>query len=569
MADSNSFDRLVSGLTEAERKDMLGKMKSPDDSDNNDRRFMDEGDDSIPIAEQLKGESLLLRLWLWIRSLISNVNIEELYIEKRLSYLASKIDKKFPGLIDYKRSLLLSAFYNKLVELKLSADFFRPYLAAIEDSEGDFYVYLGNYVMPQVAKDMDEHVDPYSNSVTLGAKPEIRMGLLRKMEDVMNGIPQDQKAIMYSSVRACEWLRSFARLPIARMLTYFTSLVEGANTCSFGQISSELSDFARIMCNSVPLTEEVLQALYLFSTKKKHMVAYEDDMSGNSSDEFVSKAMAQLSMINMFVQTVPLKSICCLIFNDLQVNIGNFVGGEDWFVKYKANWKRIFDQKWTAWANDCKKEGLRHSLELNFKLEQFPMLPERPWAGLWGTGLPYRYELTSGFLYWYFKDVFPSYELTLKTLMLEADFVKKDNRVEFTDAFNTLVQVSIDLANFARRISVSGDIGMLLTKLRDEKLRTLQGSQKAESLVRSAESDMASIIVHFGDASRVIELVLSGVFLEKKDPRYDGLSNFNHIQGKDNESFKHKLTDVRNSLANVLALIKELEPIDTPSLITK
>jgi len=568
MANNNSFDRLVSGLSDSERKELLGKMKSDDDSSK--PAAMHSSDEDVDVGEfpeQIKQESIILRLWLWIKSIISNTSVEELYNERKISVIAHKIEKVAPGLIDYKREQILSPFYNKLIELKLCADFFRPYVSAVDDADGDFYVFLGSFLMNEVSKEMDSKVDPYSNPVTLGARPEIRMGLLKKMDEIMSSIPSGQKANMYAGVRACEWLKNFCKFSFPRMLTYFTSIVDGVNTCQFGSISGEIGDFAKVMCNGMPVDDEVLHAIYVYAVRNKKSSDLDTSENGNSADSFVTKAKAQLSMINSFIQTVPLKSLCCVVFNDVHPNIGTFTGGEDWFVKYKSTWKKLFDQKWTAWTNDCKKENLRHSLEINFKRQEFPMLPDRPWVKLWGTGLPFRYELTGGFLAWYFKEIFPAHELVLKTIMLEGDFIRKENRVEFTDAFNTLVQVSIDLDSFVRRLGSGGDIGVMLAKIAEEKMRTLQGSQKAEALVRSAESDMASIIVHFGDASRIIELVMSGIFQERTNPNFDGLSNLNHVQGRDNEQFKVKLRNARESVANALGLLKELEPIDTPSFL--
>ncbi len=565
MAENNSFDRLVTGLSDSERKDLLEKMQAGAGSQNT--ASMHSVDDYVELgnfAEQIKQESIFLRIWLWLKSIFTNSGVEELYNERKIAYIARRLNKTAPDLIDYGREIILSSFYNKLVELKLCADFFRPYLAAIDDNDGDFYVFLGSFMMEQVTQEMDKNVDPYSNSIEVGAKPEVRMGLLRKMDDILSTISQNERRGMYAAVRSVEWIKNFCHINFTRMMNYFTSLTDGVNTCSFGSIAGELGDFAKVMCNGIPVQEAVLEALYLFSIKKRHVIA-DETPGATPAREFIEKAHAQLSMIDMFIQTVPLKLLCCVVFNDVNPNIGTFTGGEDWYAKYKAKWKKLFDQKWSQWSNDCKKENLRHSLTMNFKLENFPVIPNRPWKKMWGSGIHFRYELTGGFLLWYFKETFQTHELTLKTLMLEGDFVKKDNRVEFTDSFNALVQVSIDLANFGRRVSDAGDIGVLLGKLGEEKMRTIQGAQKAESVMRSAESDMASIIIHFGDAVRIIELCLAGVFGERTDSRYDGLTNLNHVQGHQNEEFKVKLKEARESLGNALEMLKELEPVDGPN----
>ena len=107
---------------------------------------------------------------------------------------------------------------------------------------------------------------------------------------------------------------------------------------------------------------------------------------------------------------------------------------------------------------------------------------------------------------------------------------------------------------------------MLFNKLRDERIRSLQANSKIESILRSITSDVRSMLSSFGDACRTLEMIFSGIFLEKKDSRYDSLSNLNRIQGKHNEQFQMNLKLARESLLNAFELVRELEPIDTPSL---
>ena len=569
MDNTNSFDRLVSGLTSTERKDMLEKMKantSETESLVSEENFG--GDEHISFSQQIKSESLFYRVYLWIKSLLTSSTVEVLYNEHRITQIAHHIDKISPHLIDYKRGLLLSSFYDKLNELKLCAEFFRPYVTIAENDENAYLVFLGSLVMSEIEKRMDEYVDPYSIPLTDGPRPEQRMQLLRKMEEIMSEIPQSQRNIMYNAVRASEWIRQFTKLPFQRFLSSFSTIIENNYSCAFGSLENEVSSFARILCNGMKIPEEVFESLYLFSRRNSGGKSLDsiDEASGRAVD-FMEKAKSQISMIKMFITTVPMRYVGCVVYEDAQWAPGNFTGGEDWYQKYKTNWRKLFDQKWEAWSHDCKKEALRQGLYHNFQLESFPLLPERPWAKLWG-GVPFRYELTAGFLNWYMKDVFPSYEIVLKTVMLEGDFIQKENRQEFCDSFNKLIQVSIDFQTMNRQMASGGEYGMIFSKLmQDEKLRSLQANSKIESIMRGIESDTRSMFSAFGDACRTLELCFTGIFLEKKDSRYDSLSNLNRISGKNNEKFCADLKSARESLANCYAMIRELEPIDTPSLL--
>ena len=569
MSDSGSFKRLVSDLTPSERKELLERMKNvPIDAATEELAPAEVPTEApTPIAIQIKNESLLARLWLWLRAVFTNSSMETLYNEDRITQLARSVERIAPGMIDTKRSFLLGSFYEALLDLKNSANFFRPYIDAFDESVGDFYILLGSIVMPDVESTIDCEVDPYSQPLVAEARPDQRMQLLRKLETVMQDLTADAKAQMYVSARAANWLLQFVRLPFARILSHFNTVAEDDKRCTFTPIESDLVLCAKVLGESLQIPDEVLEALYLFSGRIVAEGAGGQISEESSAEHFMTRARAVISTVRTFMHMVPLRSITRLVLNDAQWYPENFTGGEDWFIQYKSSWKKLFDHKWEAWTIDCKKEVLRGNLKQNFQLESYPLLPERPWALLWG-GVPFRYELTAGFLSWYFRQRFPSFELTLKTVMLEGDFIQKTNRVEYTESFNDLIQVSISLDALNRRLKSNGDIGIVFQRLENDRSRTLQGQAKAEDMIRSAESDVGSIIYKFGEACRRIDMVLNGIIqVDKVDSRYDSLSNLADIQGKNNSLFIKRLAEAKLSLKNAYELLIELEPLDSPTML--
>lgn len=565
--ERNSFDALVSGLSETERVTMLEKMKAAG-VDNSSLAVSDSSESAppVPVEEQIKHEPFLFRVFLWIKSIFANTSMQVLYNEHRIAQIARSVEKNSPNLMDSKRNMLMSGFYDKLVELKLSADFFRPYMLLSEADENSFLVFLGSLIMSDIEEQMNESVDPYSLPFENGQKPEQRMNLLRRMDEILNSIPTARRNYMYEAVRSYEWLKQFSKLPFDRFISLFSTVVEKNYNCAFSTLENEVSVFAKVLCNGLKIYEEVLEALYLFSRKGTSGRSLNSmDEVAEKAAEFMEKSKSQISMMRMFINTVPLKSIARIIYSDAAWVPENFTGGEDWYVRYKNHWRRLFEEKWKSWGIDCKKEQLKQGLERNFGLENFPLLPERPWALLWG-GMPFRYELTAGFLNWYMKEKFPEYELPLKTIMLEGDFIKKENRAEFNDSFNKLIQVSVDLQTLNRVLSSGGEYGMIFNKLHNENLRSLQAHSKIESIIRGVESDVRSMILSFCDACRTLENCFTGIFLEKTDSRYDALTNLARLGGKNNDIFVKKLEEARRSISDCYALIRELEPIDTPSL---
>lgn len=559
--DYDSFERLAIGLTDSERQSLLEQLeKSTQKHEDTEMTPVDISDDFeyVPFPEQIKREPLLLRIYIWIKSLISSMNQESVFNEYKLSKITKDIARNFPGLIDPKRKLLLATFYNKLTELNSAAQFFRPYVSGIDENEGSFFVILGSVIMPETDSQIKNDTNPYSNPVTSSARLELRVELLHKMDAAFDGISQLDKAKMYEAAKAAEWLRVFVKLPFTRFLADFSENSDDIYACPYSNLSNEISVFARSLCSSFVVTDELLESIYLFSKRNKTIKNSSDD---NETAQFLDKAHAAMALIHMFMTSVPLKSLGCIISNDIYWKPQPFSGGEDWFVRYKNTCKKIFDAKWNAWVKDCQIESLKISLKSNFGIDEFPLLPDRPWADLWG-GQFFRYELTAGFLYWFIVKKFPDYELSLKAVMVEGDFLNKENQASFTDNFNSFIQLSVAFQNLQMKCSPSGETGMLLKKLGEDHLRTLKAQTKAEQLIRSIESDFESLLHRFGDASRNLVQLLGGILGFSKDSRFDSLSNLNTLQGKDNKSFQQDLQTARNALEAALNLTKELEVLD-------
>lgn len=561
--ENNSFDRLVGFLSSDERKLMLEKMQSssPQEASLATEDNFD-NDINISFSKSIKNESIFYRFFLWIKSIFANTSMEVLYNEDKIAKIAKHIDKISPDLIDFKSGLLLSTFYNKLNELSLCADFFRPFVSYMENDENSYLLFLSSIVLEDVEKRMEEEANPYSLPTSSGVKNENRMNLIRKMESIIDEIPPSQKDFMYSCVQSTLWLKQFTKLPFQRFLNYFSAVQENNYSCSFKSIENEINLFAKVLCNGMLIPKETFESLFLFARKSNQEKTFDSiDETMQKMQDFLENATSQISMIKMFIQTVPLKLIGCIVYEDAKWTVENLSGGEDWFQKYKALWRKVFDKRWENYVSDCKLEEIKQSLSTNFKIDSFPLLPERPWTKLWNN-VRFRIELSAGFLNWFMKNKFSSFESTLKLVMVEGDFVQKENREEFFDSFNKLVSIAEQFQILVKKISPSGEFGSIFKKILEQKIKTVQSFSKMESMIYEIEGDFRSLINGFCDSCRTLELCFTGIFHEKKDSRYDGLTNLNRISGIANEEFQQQLSLARVNLKNAFSLIKELEPIE-------
>ena len=562
-----TFESLVSLLSEDERKALLEKMR-PLEGDPDARVLESDKDpsmnaDEIEISDSLKREPLLYRFILWLRSILASTTSEQLYNDDKILALYKKVNREYPGLVDYRGALLLGIFYEKLLELKKSAEFFKPYLDAIYENIGGFYVFLGSIVVPEVTQRMNSEVDPTDLPLDREVTAELRSSFLRKMEEIIKEIPPHRRGYLYQCAISVDWLYQFTKLPFERFVGAFSSGLTDSQVARFESVTSELNAFAKILCNGKSMPTEAFESIYLFSAKKMIPNSSEAKDDDSRAKEFMDKATGFMTIIHMFITSVPLRYVNKVVYNNIQWQPDQFTGAEDWFARYKDQWKKLFDEQWNRWLKEKKKAGLNKQLKENFGIDSVPLLPDRPWANLWG-GVPFHYESTAGFLNWFIAKKQHEVIDPLKILLLEGQFVNKENRAEFANTLNDLSQISSEMYSLSEDLSSKGQTGLIFEKLASEHLRTLAAQSKIETIIVEKEALIKARKNSFCNCARSVLNILNGIFAEKKDTRYDGIQNLASIQGGNNAAFRSRLMKCQEVFAAALDVLKELEQIDIP-----
>lgn len=562
-SDRNSFDELVAGISAEERKFLLSKL-----SQNNQEGVVPLSSSRLevetPLIEiKIKTESFFYRIILWIRSFFTKRPVSEIYNDDLLSNIANKIMKSHSGLINHKQKLLLSVFYERLKELQRVSNFFSPYFAVFNDSPGRFYVFLSMFIAPEIADKINETADPYSLPFEREPTSELRASLIRRMELVLKEIPVNIKTNLYAAVKSMHWLLSFTSLPYIHFIAQFTSIVSSSYTCPYLNARVDYATFAKVLHNATPVLNEVLEALFLFPLKNSSKGISLDSDTEKALTDFVSKANINLSVIQGFISAVPISAIGKIINEDYDWQIDDFGGCEDWFIKFKDEWKKIFDERWESWLRDRKKEQLKLVLDKNFKLKEFPELKYRPWAELWG-GVTFRCEMTGGFLNWFCEEKYNSVMEPLNDLVMEGVFINNDNRNELSNALNDLQQINIDMTNLVSSLSPSGNIGGVFAKIQKDHGRTLKNQGLVESTILNTETSIRILQTTFCDACRSIEKVMHGILDEEKTKDYESIQNLTTLKGHENASFRDSLRKARYTLNCARGIFAEIEPLDLP-----
>lgn len=561
-----SFDELVAGISSDERKYLLAKINQ-----NREHSFplvqpAREETDGFTLDIKLNSESFLYKLFLWIRSLISKKHKLEIYNDDLIRTLARKINKNHPGIVDMQNGLILSLFYEKLKELKNAADFFKPYFNIFNENPGKFYVFMSTFIAPEIASSINAEADPYSVPFEKEGTKEVRSSLLKKLEGILKDIPQKSRAVMYDAVKSLNWLKRFSELPYTHFLAQFTAIVSENYTCPFTNAQTDFNALANVLSDARSISNEALEALFLFPQRKGGATVELDQDTEKSMREFLSKSAAGISMVQMFISTVPFFALGKVIFSDYDWQIETFGGAEDWFVKFKEEWKIVFDERWESWLRDRKKSQLADVLMEKFGILSFPEFPYRPWTNLWG-GVPFRCEMTGGFLYWFATVKYEEVMGVLNVLVLEGVFLNNDNRAEFSEAMNKFAEINHQVQLFGESLNEKGSVGSVFAKLIADHVRTLKGQNMVNSIILNAETSIRGWESSFCDCCRTIEKVLAGILDdEKTDKKYESIQNLMTIKGRENRAYRDNLQAERELLLESRRILAEIEPLDLPKV---
>ena len=558
----SAFDKLVAGMDASERSDMLEKINQSSVSViqlvETENQYPEK---NISLHLRFKEESAFYKFLLWVRSLIEKKDSEKIYNEDVLAAMARRINRDHPGILNHRNGLIDSVFYEHLRSLKTAADFFKPYFNIIDDNPGDFYVFLSSFVTPELADMITQEADPFSLSFDTEPSVDVKNGLLKNLDNILKNIDGAAKSNLYGAVSSLNWLRQFTRLPYIHFTSQFTNLTGNNFTCPYRNAVNDYASFAAVFSNVMPVQNEVLEAMLMFTQRKDVTKNAQDKDIERTIKEFIAKANQCLGSLQMFISNVPIIKVGKIINADYDWLPGNIEGVEGWFPNFRTHWRKIIDVRWGDWLRERKKSTLSESLKNDFKLDEFPVMKYRPWTGLW-MRVPFSCELTGGFLSWFADEVYDDIITPLNEVMMEGVFARNENRIEYSEGLNLFVQANCQMKELLLKLSPTGEYGQLFEDFASNKVRTLQVQNQIDYMMDTTESEIKDVLGKFCKGARMMDKTFSGLYGTGGEVTHDVLTNFNNIKGHQNRVWREKLAEISQLIKQSLFYIIELEPID-------
>ena len=560
--NKDAFDKLIAGLSADERREMLNRINANAPQT---VQFVDVDDNIKDIPGNLKlrlnNESVIYKFLLWVRSVFSKRPSEKIYNDDLLMRIAKKVNKEHPGLVNHHAAVLDSVFYERLRTLKEAADFFKPYFSFVDAAQGEFYVFLSSFVVPELSDRINRNADPFTLPFSRNPTPDVKTELLRKLDDLLNGIEPQSRSKLYYSISALNWLKQYTRLPFIHFSSQFTNIAGANYTCPYGNAVNDYDVFGSLFAHVTPISSESLEALYLFSQKKDLTSNAQSKDIERAVKEFMAVANSHLATIQMFITGVPVIKVGKLVNLDYDWEPGNTGGAEAWFPSFRSHWRKILEVRWNDWLRERKKNLLSASLKNDFGLTSFPTMLYAPWKKLW-SDVSFAYELTGGFISWFAMEKYDEIINTMNEVMLEGIFLRSENRQEYSEGMNNFVSANKKMQELIEKLSPSGAFGLAFEEIATSKIRTLQVQNQIDSMMSSTETDVADIYKKFVQGAKQIDDVYKGFFEDIKDGVHESLQNWTSIKGHQNREWRDRLRNIFIMLKRVIFYLSELEPID-------
>lgn len=568
------FDRLVADLSAKERSDLLERISRsfsvsseplyPEPDDLTARKRI--------APEDLSSLGFFRRFILFLRRLFSGRDLESLLADDEIRYLARDVERRSPGLVDQKRAVLCEPFLEELRRLRDSARFFFDVLArSIDADKTAFFAFLASVELPETHALLLSSTDPfvYIETHPEASEQEVRQAVLTSYDEAFSGLSEEKRRRMYQDLRCLIFLKRLSGFLFERLIATFHQGNEpdkGA-TATFLESKDLLVELGDILFSlSAPPTVQLMESLFVFAEREEF--SREDYNAEDSITTDLNKAELSLTRIRSFNQKVPLVDVIRIVTGDPAYAPRELPAGEDWLAVYRAFWKGRIESRLEELKNERKYRMLAEELASfigDAPLASLPHISREDGR----DSPPVRQDLALSFIDAFSRGIFAKeINRPLRIVLMDGEFYRKENRLEFTDAYDTILRGPETVAEFDARLSPEGELGGAWCQARMDLAAVTVKRRKIQSLLKSTDDETEKIIRAFGSALAELVKIIGGILKGEAGGRYDSLANLAFLDGKANKEFLKSLQSAKDRCERALTLLVELSGLDMAQLET-
>ncbi len=564
MQEGGTFDRLAAGLNLEERRELFDKLSAQQEL-SRDLLFRE---DELPAKVDLEGRyrasPWYYRSFLFLVGLFKNKPPLRVFEDHLIAKLGVAIEGRAPGLFDHRRTLLLPGLLEELGYLKQSARFFYDALdAGVGRDKGAFFSFLASIELDFVHRRLLTEVDPrnIAESNSFAPESEIRQQANRALEEILQSINEDERRTMYRNARSLHCLRELSSFLFDRLVTAFSGdpTVDGP-VCPGYLAQDQLSALNNILYSlQEPPSLALLESLFVFVLQDR--LGEKDIDIGVETRALLVKAEESLTRIRQFNRRVPLTAILRCTSRNLAYLPQVVSGGEDWFAVYRDHWKKNLEERLTQYLRERRRTELAEVFNHFFKGAPLKPLDNAVSSANPG-GFPLRRSFALMFLAAFYQHILiDELNKVLRPILVDGEFYKRENRAEFTDAYNELLKLGDAIRALDIKLAPDGEIGRRYAAVQAEFSALAFKRRQQQSLTQDAADEAAGIIDRAGNALRSLISIFNGLVNGDAGGRYDSLANLGSLAGKGG-SYTATLRGALQKFEKTVQLLGEIEAME-------
>ncbi|MDR3341367.1 MAG: DUF5312 domain-containing protein [Treponema sp.] len=549
IAENETFNRLAMEMSLEERNDLLKKLSGQ--SNISREPLYEDTEESEFIDSEAKFASLpwYSRLLFFILSSFKSISPLKMYETRQVAKLGREIEARAPGVFDQRHNLLLSPFQRALADLKEGARFFYTVLdSSFNRDRSAFYAFLASLEM----EDIHNRLQTETNPNTIAAqKPGISEAELRQLannaiEGAFAAITEEHRNAMYDNARSLYCLKELASFLFDRVLLTFTFEPSVSDQASLANVVKEqLVTLNNILFSfKKPPSMTLIESLFVFILQK-----YQDNPNLDMDMEIqslLSKAEDSLVAIRVFNKQIPLTFILRCVYRNMSLAPTEIAGGEDWFAGLQEYWKAQVEAKIAEYMKKRRQEELFETFRYFLKGVSLKVL-KNVGSESNPAGIPICGSFGLSFLLTFYSAIFiPDINKVLRPILLEGEFIKRENRTIFTESYNDLSKLEDAIKKFDEKLSAIGDFGKLYALANEETSLPVK-RRKIQIITEDATDEAYTIVEQTRTAISSLLTILNAVLPVNSEEKSAILVNITKFVEKSNPN---TITATGNSVAS-------------------
>jgi hypothetical protein len=562
MAESGTLKRLVSGLTLEERKTLLEKLNGASDISGEPLYELSPEASPPQIGDQYAKLPWYSRLWLFILGIFKSRPPVKLFEDRQVAALGRQIEDRWPGFYDYQRGTLLPPFYTAISELKEGARFFYTALdLSVNQDKGAFYAFLGSLEMEDIHRRLQSDTDP--EEIVKGrpgiSDVELRQEALRALDETMTDISDTDRQGMYANVRSLQYLKELSSFLFDRVIMAF-GFDHGVSgyICPVRLVRDMLNTLNRILFSlQAPPSMVLLESMFVFILQEKEG---EPGFDINREIQILlARAEESLRCVKGFNAKVPLTRILRCASRDMALSPSTITGGEDWFALYQDHWKKYVDARLGDYLGNRRRRELLKTFGDFFR--EAPLLPlDNAASEANPGGFPLNGAFALSFLLTFRREIFlGSLNRILKPIYAEGEFVRRENRVEFSERYEQIEGLEADIGVFSTDLSPDHGFGKRYAQVRSD-MSSLASKRRKTQMILDEAAEKAGTIISGARASlQGMVNLFEGIIAEEPGLRYGPLSNLDKLEARSGGISTTDLIAVSQKFQRALKILDDID----------